>query len=212
MRALDPVRVAGVESFNACEVGENSTVRPVDGFIYFEVVTIAVNQCNLARKGKCVGLQRIDVVRKRIPFARILEVLVIVEIWIGLPDDHDSFCPDARSVSETFTKPFEIGRLARNFFRSLPRDLRIRTRFTIDSRVRIHPIPPSQENLIAGAKLYRQMCSRCHGTTGESDHTYGQCFYPPAPQLPLTRTLYTDNEMFWIVKHGHPKHRDASVG
>ena len=65
-----------------------------------------------------------------------------------------------------------------------------------------NPMPASQENLIAGAKLYRQMCSRCHSTTGESDHTYGQSFYPPAPQLPLTRTLYTDNEMFWIVKHG----------
>jgi len=56
--------------------------------------------------------------------------------------------------------------------------------------------------LIAGAKLYRQMCSRCHGTTGEPDNTYGQSFYPPAPHLPLIRTLYTDNEMFWIVKHG----------
>ena len=65
-----------------------------------------------------------------------------------------------------------------------------------------NPMPASEENLIAGAKLYRQMCSRCHGVTGESDHTYGQSFYPPAPQLPLTRTLYTDNEMFWIVKHG----------
>jgi len=65
-----------------------------------------------------------------------------------------------------------------------------------------NPMPATDENLIAGAKLYRQMCSRCHGVTGESDHTYGQSFYPPAPQLPLTRTLYTDNEMFWIVKHG----------
>ena len=63
-------------------------------------------------------------------------------------------------------------------------------------------MPPSEENLIAGAKLYRQMCSRCHGLSRESDDTYGQSFYPPAPRLPLSRTLYTDNEMFWIVKHG----------
>ena len=65
-----------------------------------------------------------------------------------------------------------------------------------------NPMPPSEENLIAGAKLYRQMCSRCHGLSRESDDTYGQSFYPPAPRLPLSRTLYTDNEMFWIVKHG----------
>jgi len=65
-----------------------------------------------------------------------------------------------------------------------------------------NPMPPSEENLIAGAKLYRQMCSRCHGISRESDNSYGQSFYPPAPGLPLSRTLYTDNEIFWIVKHG----------
>ena len=65
-----------------------------------------------------------------------------------------------------------------------------------------NPMPASDENLIAGAKLYRQMCSRCHGLSRESGNTYGQSFYPPAPGLPLSRTLYTDNEIFWIVKHG----------
>jgi mono/diheme cytochrome c family protein len=67
---------------------------------------------------------------------------------------------------------------------------------------RSNPLPASEENLIAGAKVYREMCSRCHGGSRESDNTYGRSFYPPAPQLPLTRTSYTDGEMFWIVKHG----------
>jgi mono/diheme cytochrome c family protein len=65
-----------------------------------------------------------------------------------------------------------------------------------------NPVPSSDENLIAGAKVYREMCSRCHGGSRESDNPYGRSFYPPAPQLPLTRTSYTDSEMFWIVKHG----------
>jgi mono/diheme cytochrome c family protein len=65
-----------------------------------------------------------------------------------------------------------------------------------------NPMRPSKENLIAGAKVYREMCSRCHGGSQESDNTYGRSFYPPAPQLPLTRTSYSDSEMFWIVKHG----------
>jgi len=65
-----------------------------------------------------------------------------------------------------------------------------------------NPIPASHENLIAGAKVYREMCSRCHGGSRESDTTYGRSFYPPAPQFPLTRTSYSDSEMFWIVKHG----------
>ncbi|HYR42497.1 MAG TPA: cytochrome c [Terriglobia bacterium] len=65
-----------------------------------------------------------------------------------------------------------------------------------------NPMPASDENLIAGAKVYREMCARCHGGSRESDNTYGRSFYPPAPQLPLTRSSYSDNEMFWIVKHG----------
>jgi mono/diheme cytochrome c family protein len=65
-----------------------------------------------------------------------------------------------------------------------------------------NPMVPSKENLIAGAKVYREMCSRCHGGSRESDNTYGRSFYPPAPQLPLNRTSYSDSEMFWIVKHG----------
>jgi mono/diheme cytochrome c family protein len=65
-----------------------------------------------------------------------------------------------------------------------------------------NPMPASEDNLAAGAKLYREMCSRCHGLSGGSDNTYGQSFYPPAPQLALSRTSYTDAELFWIIKHG----------
>jgi len=65
-----------------------------------------------------------------------------------------------------------------------------------------NPLPASENNLVAGAKLYRQMCARCHGVSSESDNTYGRSFYPPAPQFALTRTSYNDTEMFWIIKHG----------
>jgi mono/diheme cytochrome c family protein len=65
-----------------------------------------------------------------------------------------------------------------------------------------NPLPSSDENLIAGAKVYREMCARCHGGSKDSDNTYGRSFYPPAPLLPLTRLSYGDSEIFWIVKHG----------
>jgi mono/diheme cytochrome c family protein len=65
-----------------------------------------------------------------------------------------------------------------------------------------NPVPATEENLMAGAKVYREMCARCHGGSKESENTYGRSFYPPAPQLPRTRTSYSDSEMFWIVKHG----------
>src|SRR5215471_11128715 len=65
-----------------------------------------------------------------------------------------------------------------------------------------NPVSESEETLLAGAKTYQAMCSRCHGASRESDNSYGRSFYPPAPQLPLKESSYTDKEMFWIVKHG----------
>ncbi len=65
-----------------------------------------------------------------------------------------------------------------------------------------NPIPASPKNLMVGARIYRQMCARCHGVSGESDSTYGKAFYPPAPRLAVSGTSYTESEMFWIVKHG----------
>ena len=60
----------------------------------------------------------------------------------------------------------------------------------------------SEENLIQGARIYVQMCARCHGLSKESDNSLGQSFYPPAPHLPLHGTTYSEAEMFWLVKHG----------
>ena len=65
-----------------------------------------------------------------------------------------------------------------------------------------NPVPASEQNLFEGAKLYRQMCSSCHSLSAGSPNDYGQSFYPPAPNLPLRGTSYSDSEMFWIVKHG----------
>ena len=53
-----------------------------------------------------------------------------------------------------------------------------------------------------GARLYRQMCSRCHGLPSESDNIYGRSFYPPAPQFPGGMPNYTDSQLFWTIKHG----------
>jgi mono/diheme cytochrome c family protein len=66
----------------------------------------------------------------------------------------------------------------------------------------VNPVVPSEENLIQGARLYTQMCARCHGLSKESDNSLGQSFYPPAPHLPLRGTTYSGAEMFWLVKHG----------
>lgn len=65
-----------------------------------------------------------------------------------------------------------------------------------------NPIPPTEENLLAGAEIYTQMCARCHGQANSSRSALGSSFYPPAPSLPGRPARYTEAELFWIVKHG----------
>ncbi len=65
-----------------------------------------------------------------------------------------------------------------------------------------NPVRPTDENLIAGADAYRQMCARCHSLPGGAPSAYGASFYPPAPKLPGTAIHYTEGELFWIIKHG----------
>ena len=64
-----------------------------------------------------------------------------------------------------------------------------------------NPVPPTDENLIAGAKIYSDECAGCHGAPGKPDQT-GDSLYPPIPQLPLVGTSYTEAQIFWIAKHG----------
>ena len=64
-----------------------------------------------------------------------------------------------------------------------------------------NPIPPTDENLIAGAKIYSEECSGCHGAVGKADET-GDSLYPPIPQLANVGTTYTEAQIFWVAKHG----------
>lgn len=67
---------------------------------------------------------------------------------------------------------------------------------------RNNPLPATDENLIAGAEIYNQMCAKCHGQPNAGASIYGSSFYPPAPQLAGHSPKYTEAETFWIVKHG----------
>jgi len=64
-----------------------------------------------------------------------------------------------------------------------------------------NPAPPTDENLIAGGKIYLGECSGCHGTPGKPDES-GDSLYPPVPQLPQVGTDYTEAQVFWVAKHG----------
>lgn len=64
-----------------------------------------------------------------------------------------------------------------------------------------NPVAATDENLIAGGKMYRNGCAGCHGTPGKPDES-GDSLYPPIPQLPITGTTYTEAQIFWVAKHG----------
>ena len=64
-----------------------------------------------------------------------------------------------------------------------------------------NPIAPTNENLIAGGKLFVSNCSGCHGNPNHPEEN-GDSLFPPIPQLYKFGTEYTESQIFWIAKHG----------
>ena len=63
-----------------------------------------------------------------------------------------------------------------------------------------NPIPATDDNLIAGGKIYLNECAGCHGVPGHETHA--DVLYPPIPQLLETGTSYTEAQIFYVAKHG----------
>ena len=63
------------------------------------------------------------------------------------------------------------------------------------------PVPPTDENLVAGGKLYVNACAGCHGGLGRAPKP-PETLYTPIPQLPQGGTEYSEAEVFWVVKYG----------
>ena len=64
-----------------------------------------------------------------------------------------------------------------------------------------NPVQPTDENLIAGGKMYLNECAGCHGTPGSAEDT-GDVLYPPIPQFAKVGTEYSEAQIFWVAKHG----------
>lgn len=64
-----------------------------------------------------------------------------------------------------------------------------------------NPVAPTEENLIAGGKLFINDCSGCHGRPGSSEDN-GDTLFPRIPELHKVGTEYTEAQIFWIAKHG----------
>lgn len=67
---------------------------------------------------------------------------------------------------------------------------------------RQNPIPPTESNLLDGARLYRDKCADCHGRPDNPASDYGGSFNPRAPQFMKEEPRKPENQTFFIVKYG----------
>jgi mono/diheme cytochrome c family protein len=64
-----------------------------------------------------------------------------------------------------------------------------------------NPVAATDENLLAGMKVFKDACAGCHGDpTATSD--YGASFYPHVPQFAVDPPRKPDWQLFWIVRNG----------
>lgn len=66
------------------------------------------------------------------------------------------------------------------------------------------PIQPTEPNLLAGAKLYREYCAVCHGMPGQPKTATASGMFPPPPQLFHGKGVTDDpvGESYWKVSNG----------
>jgi thiosulfate dehydrogenase len=67
----------------------------------------------------------------------------------------------------------------------------------------LNPIAPTEENLMAGVKLFKNDCAGCHGTPNTAgENEVNVILYPNAPQFALHPPRKPAYQLFWIVKGG----------
>jgi mono/diheme cytochrome c family protein len=64
------------------------------------------------------------------------------------------------------------------------------------------PIPPTDENLIDGMKVYTMNCAMCHGTLDNKPSPLEKSFYPPVPQLILDPLDDPEWHIYYSVRTG----------
>ena len=65
-----------------------------------------------------------------------------------------------------------------------------------------NPIQPTDENLMAGMKIYQAGCAGCHGDIVHPRVDFGAGFYPRSPQFVEDAPDMPENQNFFIIQHG----------
>lgn len=65
-----------------------------------------------------------------------------------------------------------------------------------------NPVPPTDDNLIAGMKIYTMNCSGCHGTLDNKPSPLAHAFYPPPPQIILAPLDDPEWHIYYAIRTG----------
>ena len=65
-----------------------------------------------------------------------------------------------------------------------------------------NPVPPTEDNLVAGAKLYLEHCAGCHGLPSNPESHFSRSFNPATPGFFKRAPDMPDNQNFYIIQHG----------
>jgi len=64
------------------------------------------------------------------------------------------------------------------------------------------PVPPTDENLIEGLKIYTMNCALCHGGIDRQPSALEKSFYPPPPSLILHPPDDPEWHVFYVIRTG----------
>ncbi len=65
-----------------------------------------------------------------------------------------------------------------------------------------NPVPPTDENLIAGLKIYTMNCALCHGDIDRKPSALEKSLYPPPPNLILNPPDDPEWHVFYAIRNG----------
>jgi mono/diheme cytochrome c family protein len=65
-----------------------------------------------------------------------------------------------------------------------------------------NPLPPTDQNLEDGMKLYTMNCALCHGGLDHKPASLGNSFYPPAPDLVSDPPDDPEWHLFYTIRTG----------
>src|SRR6516162_11164879 len=65
-----------------------------------------------------------------------------------------------------------------------------------------NPVAPTEENLMAGMKLFKDDCAGCHGDPNRPNSEAETGLYPNAQAFAFHPPRMPDYQLFWIISNG----------